>query len=103
MPRRVRHSEAESAQKYRQGSALLASGATILQASKKVGVSEATFHRWKRKFGRSPRGAADASSPPENNSRLKQLERENKRLKLLVAELTLENAFLKDRLEDQPQ
>lgn len=102
MPQRVRHSEAESAQKYRQGSALLASGATILQASKKVGVSEATFHRWRRKFGRSPQDTAKASTPHETNSRLKQLEKENKRLKLLVAELMLENAFLNDRLEDEP-
>lgn len=99
MPRRVRHSEAESEQKYRQGVALVASGATILQASKKLRVSEATFHRWRRKFGR-PEHAVPDLSAHENNSRLKQLERENKRLKLLVAELTLENAFLKDRLED---
>lgn len=102
MSRRVRHSEAESAQKYRQGNALLASGATILQVCKKLGVSEATFHRWRRKFHLPTRVSPESSPSLEGNGRLKQLEKENKRLKLLVADLILENAFLKDRLEDQP-
>lgn len=97
MSRRVRHTETESAQKYRQGIALLASGGTILQAAKKLGVSEATFHRWRRKFAPPSRASPRSSSSLEGNARLKQLEKENKRLKLLLAELTLEISFLKDR------
>lgn len=99
MRKRVRHTAKESAQRFREAKVLLATGATIPQACRKLGVSEATFHRWRRKFAPPPRASPKPSTHAEGNSQLKQLEKENKRLKLLVAELTLENAFLKDRLE----
>lgn len=99
MKRRVRHKPAEAARMYREVRALLVAGATIPQICRKLGVSEATFHRWRRKYAPKSRVSAKPASAEEANSRLKQLERENKRLKLLVAELTLENAFLKDHLD----
>lgn len=92
-----RHTAAESARKYREARALVATGATIAQACRKLSVSEATFHRWRRKFARPPPAKDESQSP--SSTRFKQLETENRRLKLLLAELTLENAFLNDRLE----
>ena len=97
MRKRVRHTEKESAQRFREAKTHLAAGATIPQACRKLGISEATFHRWRRKFAAPSRAPPKASTHLSVNARLKQLEKENKRLKLLVAELTLENSFLKDR------
>lgn len=99
MKRLVRHTTAESARQFQKAAALLSAGATIPEVCRKLGVSEATFHRWRRKFAPPSRASPPSLIPRDGSSRLKQLEKENKRLKLLVAELTLENAFLKDRLE----
>jgi putative transposase len=73
-------------------------GATIPQVCKKLQISPATFHRWRKRLG-----GSEQTAPSDGNgtAKLKRLERENKRLKILVAELTLENAFLKDALEDR--
>jgi putative transposase len=54
---------------------------------RKYGVSESTFHRWKSAYG-----GLDASQL----KRLRQLEEENRRLKQIVADLTLDNVMLKD-------
>lgn len=99
MKKRVRHTELESARMYHQASVVLATGKTIPQVCRKVGISEATFHRWRRKFARPAQFQMDESPMPNKQVRFKQLESENKRLKLLVAELVLENAFLKDRAD----
>ena len=54
-----------------------------------MGISEATFYRWKKKFG--GLGVAEIR-------RLKQLQEENRRLKNLVADLTLDKQILQDAL-----
>lgn len=97
--KRVRHTEVESARMYHQASKDLATGKNIPQVCRKLGISEATFHRWRRKFARTEQTRVDESQMSNKQSRFKQLESENKRLKLLVAELVLENAFLKDRAD----
>ena len=97
MKKRVRHTELESARKYHQANEVLATGKTIPQVCRKLGVSEATFHRWRRKFARLEEFRVDQPPVPNNQVRIRQLELENNRLKMLVAELVLENAFLKDR------
>ena len=51
------------------------------------GISTQTFHRWKAKYG---------GMEVSEARRLKQLEEENRRLKKLVADLSLDNAALKD-------
>ena len=53
----------------------------------KLGIAEATFYRWKKQFA----GLGDAEI-----RRLKQLEDENRRLKQIVADLTLDKAMLQD-------
>lgn len=62
-------------------------GEKIADLCREAGISDTTFQRWKAKFG-----GLDVNEA----RRLKQLEDENRRLKQLVAELTLDNAALKD-------
>ena len=64
-------------------------GQTIAEICRKLGVSEQTFYRWKKKFG--SMGVAEVR-------RLKQLEDENAKLKRLVADLSLDKAILQDVL-----
>lgn len=64
-------------------------GVKVGDLCRKLGVSEATFHRWRAKYG-----GLDVSDA----KRLRQLESENSRLKRLVAELTLDIQMLKDVL-----
>ena len=64
-------------------------GRKIADLCRDHGISQQTYHRWKAKFG--GLGVSDAH-------RLKQLEDENRRLKKLVADLSLDKAALKDVL-----
>ena len=65
------------------------SGVPIEEITRKMGITQATFYRWKKKFA--GMGVADLR-------RLKQLEEENKKLKRLVADLSLDKAMLQDVL-----
>jgi len=62
-------------------------GKTIAEACRKIGVTENTYYRYKKEFGRLDIDQA---------KRLKNLESENLRLKKLVADLSLDNAILKE-------
>ncbi len=62
-------------------------GRTIADVCREHGISDATYHRWKGKYG---------GLEVSQLRRLKQLEDENRKLKQLVGELTLNNAALKD-------
>lgn len=64
-------------------------GTAIAEVCRKTGISEATFYNWKSKFG-----GMDVSEA----RRLKALEAENGKLKLLLADAMLDNAALKDLL-----
>ena len=64
-----------------------AAGATIRELCRKHGVTETTFYRWRAKYG---------GLQVSEAKRLKGLEDENRRLKRLVADLSLDNAMLKD-------
>lgn len=65
-------------------------GVAPKDACRKLGVTEQTFYRWKAKFGGME--ASDAR-------RLRELEDENRRLKQMVADLSLDNQALKDVLK----
>jgi len=65
------------------------SGTPVGEVCRKMGVSEQTFYRWKRKYV--GMGVAELR-------RLKQLEEENRRLKQLVADLALDKVMLQDVL-----
>lgn len=62
-------------------------GRPVNEIWRKYGISSATYYKWKAKYGR-----LDASDV----KRLKELEHENSRLKRMYADLSLENAALKD-------
>ena len=64
-------------------------GTAVEEICRKLGVSEATFYRWKKQFG--GMGVAELR-------RLKQLEEENRKLKQLVADLSLDKKMLQDVL-----
>ena len=66
---------------------LLGKGNNVAQACKKIGVSEQTYYRWRREYG---------GMPVVQAKRLKDLEKENSRLKKLVADLSLDNSILKE-------
>lgn len=85
--KRRKHSPEQIIAKLREADALLATGATIGQVCQRLAVSEQTFHRWRNQYGGMK--ASDAK-------RLKELELENSRLKRVVADLTLDNAMLKE-------
>jgi putative transposase len=65
------------------------SGIQVEEITRKMGVTQATFYRWKKKFA--GMGVAELR-------RLRQLEEENKKLKRLVADLSLDKAMLQDVL-----
>ena len=66
---------------------LLSQGNTVGEASRRIGVTEQTYYRWRREYG---------GMRVEQARRLKELEKENARLKKLVADLSLDNAILKE-------
>ncbi len=88
--KRTRHSPEQIIAKLREADARLASGVSIGQVCQQLGVSEATFHRWRNQYGGMKAGEA---------KRLKELEQENARLKKLVADLSLDKAMLKELAE----
>ena len=65
------------------------SGTAIEEITRKLGIAEATFYRWKKKY---------AGLGVSEMRRLKQLGDENRRLKQLVADLTLDKQMLQDVL-----
>ena len=73
--------------KLREAEVLISQGATIGEASRKIGVTEQTYYRWRREYG---------GMGVEQAKRLRELEKENIRLKRLVADLSLDNAILKE-------
>ena len=73
--------------KLRETEILLSQGSTIGIASKKIGVTEQTYYRWRKEYG---------GMRIEQAKRLKELEKENTRLKKLVVDLSLDNAILKE-------
>jgi transposase-like protein len=66
---------------------LCSQGKTLGEAARQIGVSEQTYYRWRKQYG---------GMTTSDAKRLKELEKENARLKKLVADLSLDNAILKD-------
>jgi putative transposase len=64
-------------------------GTSVEEVCRKMGISDATFYNWRKKFG---------GLGPSEVRRLKQLEEENAKLKRLVADLSLDKAMLQDVL-----
>lgn len=84
---RKRYSSDESADMLRELELLIDGGDTIGEASKKIGVTVQTYYRWRKKHG---------GMHMQQTKRLHDLEKENERLKRLVADLSVDNAILKE-------
>ncbi len=73
--------------KLREAEGKLSGGAKVPEVARELGISEATFHRWRKRYG---------GTSPQEAKRLKELEKENARLKRLLAEKELDIDLLKE-------
>ena len=85
-----KHKPEEIIGKLREAEIVLAHGGTVADACRRIGVTEQSYYRWRKEYG---------GLDIEQAKRFKELERENARLKRLVADLSLEKQILKDVAE----
>ena len=85
--KRIRHSPEQIIRKLREADAELAKGVAIPEICKALGIAENTYYRWRNQFG---------GIKADEMKRLRELEREYARLKALVADLSLDEAILKE-------
>ncbi len=85
--KRRRHTPEQIIRKLREAERLIGEGGTIHEAAKAIEISEQTYHRWRNQYG---------GMKADDAKRLKELERENVRLKAIVADQALENRALKE-------
>mgnify|MGYP001488769036 FL=1 len=86
---RKRYSPEEIISKLREAEVLLSQDKTVSEVVRQLGVSEQTYYRWEKEYGGLDKTQA---------RKLKALEKENLQLKTLVADLSLDNAILKEVL-----
>ena len=84
---RRRHTPEQIIRKLREADRLLAEGADLADVARHLEVSEQTYHRWRNQFG---------GMKVDDAKRLRELERENVRLKQIVADKELENLALRE-------
>jgi transposase-like protein len=85
--KRQRFSAEQIVNKLRQAEVLLAQGQSVAQLSKTLEISEQTYYRWRKEYG---------GVKTDQARRFKDLERENARLKRLLAEAELDKAILRE-------
>ena len=85
--RNKRHTAEEIVNQLRQADVALSKGASIANACKQIGVTDQTYYRWRREYG---------GLKVDQAKRFKDLEKENARLKKLVADLALDKAMLQE-------
>lgn len=90
MAKKKRHNPVQIIRKLEEADRRLTAGQSIAQVCQFLEISEATFHRWRNQFG---------GMKAQEAKRLKELEKENARLKKMVADLMLDKAMLKDLAE----
>ena len=87
---RKRFTPEQIIKKLREAEILINKGQNVAEVIRKLGVSEQTYYRWRKEYG---------GMGVEQAKRLKELEKENVRLKKLVADLSLDNAILKETVK----
>ena len=92
MPRGKREQADQIILKLREAELELSRGKTVPEAAKKIGVTEQTYDRWKKYGG----------LRMDQAKRLKDLEKENARLKRLLADAELDKAILREAAEGRP-
>ena len=90
MPKGKRHTPEQIVRILRDAEAAQAAGKSVSQICQEVGISDKSYYRWKQLYG---------GMKTTELRRLKELEAENLRLKKLVADLSLDNAMLKELAE----
>ena len=85
-----RHTAEEIVNKLREADVEIAQGASIAQACRKIGITDQTYYRWRREYG---------GLKVDQARRFKELEKENSRLKRVVADQALDLAILKEVAE----
>ena len=86
---RKRHSPEQIIRKLREADVELASGTAVADVCKELGISEQTYCRWRNQYG---------GLKADDSKRLRDLEKENARLKKAVADLTLDKQILQEAL-----
>jgi hypothetical protein len=81
------YSSEEIIRKLRQAEVLLHSGKVMAEVCREIGISDATYYKWRKEYG---------GMRMDQAKRLKDLERENGRLRRVVADLTLDKLILQD-------
>jgi transposase-like protein len=84
---RKRYSPEEIVNKLREAEVLISKGQAISQVCKQIGITDQTYYRWRKEYG---------GLKVDQAKRLKELEKENARLKKLVADQALDNAILRE-------
>lgn len=85
--KRIRHTSEQIIHKLREAEILIQKGQSVPQVCRTLGVTEQTYYRWRKEYG---------GLRVDQAKRLKDLEKENGRLKKLVADQALDLAILKD-------
>jgi len=85
--KRSRHTPEQVIRKLREADRMLGEGKTTVEAAKALEISENTYHRWRNQYG---------GMRADDAKRLKELERENQRLKRIVADQALNIDALKE-------
>ena len=84
---RKRHKPEEIVAKLRQVDVLTGQGTLVAEAVRSIGVTEVTYYRWRQEYG---------GLKSDQVRRMKELERENQRLRQAVADLTLDKLILQE-------
>ena len=84
---RKKHTAEEIITKLREADVLLARGQSMVEVCRQLGISDQTYYKWRKEYG---------GMHVDQAKRLKQLEQENSRLRRAIADLTIDNAILKE-------
>ena len=84
------HTAEQIINKLREAEIHINQGMSITEASRQIGITDQTYYRWRKEYG---------GLRIEQAKKLKSLEKENARLKKLVADISLDNAILKEAAE----
>jgi transposase-like protein len=87
--KRKLHTPEQIVKKLRQADAAMASGGTVEQVCRQLQISDATYYNWRKQYGQMKLNQV---------KQLKSLQKENARLKKLVADLSLDKAILKEAI-----
>ena len=84
---RKKHTAEEIITKLREADVLLARGQSMTEVCRQLSISDQTYYKWRKEYG---------GMHVDQAKRLKQLEQENSRLRRAIADLTIDNAILKE-------